>query len=152
MPPIRLDVVSVDVEKLYIPPEEPPFVDHNFSRTPLVMIEQWAKGYLQASGRVGRAVVKIQEASIVEHIEERGRSDSIPYTGRIELRIEFYDSEGREEGSLTAAVIRTHYIPLEMSVPDRQRAWRSMIEQMFGSLEPLVLQHMYQNVPNKMFK
>lgn len=152
LPPLRLDVVSVDVEKEYIPPEEPPFVDHRFDTPPVDMIEAWARRYLLAAGRVGRAVVKIQEASVVEHIEERGRGQSIPYTGRIVLKIEFYGSQGEDQGFTQVTVVRTHYIPLALSEPDRQRAWKAMIEQMFATLEPLVQQNIYQHAPNKLMR
>ena len=152
LPPLRLDVVSVDVEKEYTAPEEPPFVDHRFNQTPVDRVEKWARGYLLATGRVGRVVVKIQEASIVEHIEEKSRTKSIPYTGRIEMVIQFYGSQGEDQGFTRATTTRTHHIPINLSEPDRQRAWKVMIEEMLGALEPLVQQNIYKHTPAKLLK
>ena len=151
-PPLKLDVVSVDVEREYIPPEEPPFVDHRFDTPPLDMIERWAGRYLQAAGRVGRAVLKIQEASVIEHIEERKRSNSIPYTGKFVLRLEFYGPEGEDQGFTRATVTRTHHIPFDLAVPDRQRAWKVMVEEMFGALEPLIQQNIFKHTPDKLVR
>lgn len=149
-PPLNLDVVQVDIEKTYISPTEAPFVDHTLTPSPLEMTERWAQRYLVATGRVGRAVVRILEASIVEHIEERGKKPSIPYTGRLEVRIDFYGPDGNDQGFTTASVTRTHYIPFELSVPDRQKALKTMVEEMFGSLEPLVQENIYKHTPTKL--
>lgn len=150
-PPLNLDVVRVDVEREYIPPTEAPFVDQTVTPSPLDLMEKWARRYLVATGRVGRAVVKIQEASIVEHLEERGKP-SIPYTGRLEVRIEFYGSEGEDQGFTRASVVRTHYIPFQLSVPERQKALKSLVEAMLGDLEPLVQENIYKHTPTKLFR
>lgn len=152
LPPLRLDVVSVDVEKDYIPPEEPPFVDHRFNIPPVDRVETWAKRYLQAVGRVGRAVVHIEEASVVEHFEERERTKFIPYTGKIALQIEFIDQDGKSQGFTRVAVTRTHHLPLNMAEPNRQRAWKAMVDDMFANLEPLVQRNIYKHTPQKLIR
>lgn len=151
-PPLKLDVVSVDVEKEYIPPEEPPFVDHRFNTPPIDVVEKWAHRYLLPGGPVGRAVVKIQEASVVEHIEEKNKNKSIPYTGSIILKVEFYGSQGEDQGFTRVTVTRTHYIPINFSEPDRQRAWKAMLEDMLGTLEPMIQKSIYQHTPNKLMR
>ena len=66
LPPLQLDVATIDVQQAYEMPYKAPNVEHLFPVPPSRALENWARDRLKAVGTAGRATFVIRVASVTE--------------------------------------------------------------------------------------
>jgi hypothetical protein len=64
--PFNVQGQSVVVDNAYVPPASLPSVENAYSATPADIARAWARDRLRTKGGVGRVVVRILDASVVE--------------------------------------------------------------------------------------
>ena len=110
-PPLRINVVSIQVNDEYRPNFDPP---HFEQRLPIPLphvADNWARDRLQPAGTSGRAVAVITDASVVEIMlpKETGLSATFTnqldtqYEARVGIRVEL-----RDDGGLTVRMAAGH--------------------------------------------
>ena len=65
-PPFNVQGTNVLIENAYAPPPAIPSVENAYRTTPADIARAWARDKLRAKGGVGRVVVRILDASVVE--------------------------------------------------------------------------------------
>jgi len=65
-PPFNVKGTNVIIENAYVPPGSLPSVENAYRTTPADIARAWARDKLRPKGDVGRVVVRIVEASVVE--------------------------------------------------------------------------------------
>jgi hypothetical protein len=100
LPPIRLNVASIQVQQAYVPSGVAPDVSPLDPAQPVDALRQMAEDRLRAFGPAGHAVFVIQDASMVQ------RGDTI--TGSFAVRLDVYTSSDVRVGYAEARVARSH--------------------------------------------
>ena len=95
LPPLRLDVASIDIVRAYTPTSMAPNIEQSFPVQPMTAMERWVRDRLQAVGTSGVATVTITDASAVE--QRLARTQGIRgafttdqaerYTARVEMTV-----------------------------------------------------------------
>lgn len=100
LPPIRLNVATVEVRQDYVPSGVAPDVSPLDPVQPVDALRQMAADRLKPFGPAGRAVFVIQNASLIEG------GDAI--TGTFAVRLDIYTSANNRVGYAEARVARVH--------------------------------------------
>lgn len=100
LPPIRLNVATIDVETQFIPAGVAPDVSMKDPVQPVDALRTMANDRLQAFGTANRAVFAIQDASLTQ------ANDVI--RGVMSVSVSIMDNGGAQLGYATARVERTH--------------------------------------------
>src|SRR5277367_5755431 len=90
LPPIRLNVASITVQQAYVPSGAAPDVSPLDPVQPVDALRQMAQDRLKPFGPAGRAVLVIQNASIVR--------DGDMITGTMAVRLDVYTSANSRAG------------------------------------------------------
>ena len=148
--PVQLDVVSVDVNNLYVNQTREPNVETQVDPTPDLQIISWVQNYMRAAGESGRAIVTIEEASLVKDIARNSSADrpNSMYIMTIELKIEVLDRRGGSRGYTRVRGQRSHELPDNFTNTEKQEAWRIMLEELFGGLEISIRNNISNNIPS----
>ena len=100
LPPIRLDVATIEIQQRFVPSGVRPDVTQLAPVSPSQALQAMAEDRLQAFGVSGRAVFSIMDASLVRH------GDVID--GVMAVRLELYGMDGQRVGFAEARVTRQH--------------------------------------------
>ena len=100
LPPIRLNVAQVDVQLDFVPMGSAPDMTPQDPVQPVDALRQMAEDRLKPFGPAGRAVLVIQNASLIK------REDTI--TGTLAVRLDIYTSANKRTGYAEARVSRQH--------------------------------------------
>ena len=100
LPPIRLNVATVEVQQNFIPSGVAPDVSPLDPVQPVAVLRQMAEDRLQPFGPAGRAVLVIQTASMIRE------GDTI--TGTMAVRLDMYTSANNRVGYAEARVSTSH--------------------------------------------
>jgi hypothetical protein len=100
LPPIRLNVASIEVQQDYVPSGVAPDVSPLDPAPPVAALRQMAADRLKPFGPAGRAVFVIQNASLIQE------DDTI--TGTFAVRLDIYTSANSRVGYAEARVSHSH--------------------------------------------
>ena len=100
LPPIRLNVATIDVQQDFVPSGVAPDVSPLDPAQPVDALRQMAADRLKPFGPAGRAVLVIQNASLVR--------DGDIITGTFAVRLDIYTSANNRVGYAEARVSRAH--------------------------------------------
>lgn len=100
LPPIRLNVASVDIEQRFVPSGIAPDVSQRAPVRPVEALRAMAEDRLQAFGTAGRAVFSILDASLTR------RRDVID--GSMAVRLDVFGPDNVRAGFAEARITRQH--------------------------------------------
>ncbi|HET6609147.1 MAG TPA: hypothetical protein VFG62_20910 [Rhodopila sp.] len=100
LPPIQLNVASIDVQQRFIPAGVPPDVSSSDPVQPVEALKAMAHDRLQALGTTNKAVFAITDATLSRV------NDSI--RGSMSVSLTIYNPDNAQAGYATASVERTH--------------------------------------------
>ena len=100
LPPIRLNVASIEIRQDYVPSGVAPDISPLDPAQPVDALRQMAADRLKAFGPVGRAVFVIQNASMIQ--------DGDTITGTFAVRLDIYASANDRVGYAEARVAHSH--------------------------------------------
>lgn len=134
LPPIALDVASIEVRAEFQPQFRPPDVEHLFPVSPERAVETWARDRLRAVGQQGTARFTVLDASVVE--TELPRTGGVRgefttqaterYDASLAGRLEILDARGFPVRTANVKVARTQSV-LEGTTPNqRDQIWYDM--------------------------
>ena len=103
LPPIQLNVATIDIQQRFVPSGLPPDVSANDPAPPTEALRNMASDRLQALGTSGKAVFAILNASLVR------LEDTLQ--GNMVVSLAIYDEDGTPRASAEAHVERTHAGP-----------------------------------------
>lgn len=104
LPPIQLNVASIDIEQRFIPAHVPPDVSAQAPIQPVDALRAMASDRLQAFGTSNKAVFAILNAALTE-VDETVR-------GAFSVSVSIVDSDGQQRGFAEAHVERTRTGPM----------------------------------------
>lgn len=127
LPPLKLNVATIEVVAKYRPPMKAPNVDHMAPWPPIKALRQWAADRLRAVGRTGTARFVIDDASVVEtELEKKTglkatftKQQAQRYDFRVEASIDVAD--GPRRGRAVAQATRFTTVREDASLNERDR-------------------------------
>jgi polyhydroxyalkanoate synthesis regulator phasin len=131
--PYKLDVATIEVEKQPVAPDAGNVV-HELPVTLDAVAEKWARQRLTAAGANGRAVVKIEKASVVEeNLKKTGGLRGVfttdqtqRYTADLAMSLSLSNDHGQGTVQASARKIRT--IAEDATLAQREKLWFEMVE------------------------
>lgn len=142
LPPIRLDVASVEIVDDYESPLRPPNVEHEFPVTPAAAARRWAKERLKAVGQSGVARAIVRDASVVEvDLKQKGgltglftTEQSQRYDARLVMEIEIRSERGFKDAFVSAEAKRSRTVPENLTLNEREKVYFKITEAVMGDL------------------
>lgn len=143
LPPLRLDVSSIEIVDAYSPPLREPNVEHRSPAQPATAATRWAQDRLVAAGNRGkRAVYTVKDASIIETKLEptkglKGvftKDQSERYDAKLAVELTIFDATGSQRGRATATATHSRTVPENVTLNERERIWFQMVEGMMADL------------------
>ncbi|HUZ71392.1 MAG TPA: hypothetical protein VMU87_00275 [Stellaceae bacterium] len=139
-PPIRLDVVRIDVRNDYQPPFRAPNVDHLFPVPPMRAADDWARDRLKATQPIGTGglellgVFTLKNASVTETDLPQQTGITSMFTTQpgkrydltLQATVQITDAQGIPLRSASVTVKRSQTQPDGITPNDRDRAWYAM--------------------------
>jgi hypothetical protein len=134
-PAIRLDVAALDVREEYQPPFRAPNVDHLFPVPPMRAAENWARDRLKPTGRSGRAVFILRNASVIETELPKKREGltgafttepAQRYDLTLQATVQIVDAQGVAVRIANVQTTRSQSVLEGITPNDRDRAWYDM--------------------------
>ena len=157
LPPLRLDVASVEVVRAYTPTSMAPNIEQSFPTPPMQAMERWVRDRLQAVGTSGVATVTITDASATE--SRLPRTDGIRgafttdqterYTARVEMTVEAsrVDPDGaRRNGTAVAQATRSRTAAEDATMNQRETIWFEMTEAMMREFDAAMATEVQKNL------
>ena len=143
LPPLAFDAAELQVRLLYVPPGQPPFVDHLFSLTPLQAATLWARDRLVAAGRTRRLVFEVNEASVVQSlVEGEGGSGLLSmteqilrYDARMVINVHLYEDSGFQSATAKVTGERAVTVPEAAGEVARDKAWNQLLTDLMGDMD-----------------
>ena len=141
--PLRLNVGRIEVVKQYQSSSQSPHVENDLPMPPVAMIHQWTQDRLVPSGKMGYAVVTIEEASVVE-IPLKGTSgakawftvdQSERYDAKVSVKIEIFDDAGISKGFAYARAQSSRSVAENLTLAQRRKVWTHMMEKLITHLD-----------------
>ncbi len=142
LPPIKLDVVRIDVVRQYVSPGVKPNVEQLFPVLPATVAARWAHDRLRAVGGDGVARVVIKQASVVEvPLKRTGgiagmftTDQAWRYDAVLDVAVEVVGRTDGRRGSVEARAMRSRTAPEDISLNDRERLWFKLTEDLIGDV------------------
>ncbi len=139
-PPIRLDVVRIDVRNEYQPPFRAPNVDQLFPVPPMRAADDWARDRLKATQPIGTGglellgVFTLKNASVIETDLPKATGMTSLFTTQpakrydltLQATMQITDARGIPLRTASVTVKRTQSQPEGITPDDRDRAWYTM--------------------------
>ena len=135
-PSLNLDVAEIKLAKRYVPPLEPPHVEHVMPVTPGGGVERWVLDVPRAVGRSGVAEVIIKEASVREiDLKTTGglrglltNDQAQRYDARLVVDLRIDDPAGGRRGEVRVVVTRSQSAAEDISPNQREALWFRLAE------------------------
>lgn len=142
LPPIRLDVGSIDVVQAYNPPMRAPNVEHQLPVSPATAAERWARDRLQAGGSRGVARFTVLDASVTERPLETKKGitgffttePAERYEATLDVGLDILGPAGERLAQIEARANRVAAIAEDASLNQRQRAQFELVESLMHDL------------------
>jgi hypothetical protein len=122
LPPLQLNVSSIEVQQRFIPAGVPPDVSASDPVQPVDALKAMANDRLQALGTTNKAVFAITDATL-------SRVNDV-ITGSMAVSLTIYDANNEQGGYATAAVERSH----TGQVPDLGQTLYDMTKRMMDDM------------------
>ena len=140
LPPIKLDVASVEIETAYQPSSEPPHVELLFPVRPDEAAANWGRDRLVAAGQSGRLRYIVREASATEQALETKTGvtgafttdQSERYKAILGLEMEILDDQGQIIGTVRVNSSRSITMPEDSSIRDREKVWYTLTQKLMN--------------------
>ncbi|MBV9248800.1 MAG: hypothetical protein JO227_06080 [Acetobacteraceae bacterium] len=127
LPPIRLNVATIDIEQEFVPSARPPDVSMLDPAPPVEVLRMMAQDRLRAFGTSGRAAFAINNASLIQE------GDVI--SGDMDVVLSVYTSADTRAGYAEARVQRQHTGPVDNLPATLYDMTRVMMDAMNVELE-----------------
>jgi hypothetical protein len=141
--PIALNVASVTVEKP-APSAVKGSVEHELPVTLVAVAERWARQRIKPVGQQGTAVVKIEQAQMVEErLKKKGgikgaftTDQTERYRATLQMSVSVVDQTGQAQAR--ASGNRTRTVAEDASLADREKIWFQMVESLSRSVDKVL--------------
>ncbi len=141
--PIALNVATITVEKP-APSTVQGNVEHELPVTLASVAERWAQQRLKPVGQQGTAVVKIEEAQMIEErlkkksgIKGAFTTDQTErYRATLRMSVSIADQTGQAEAR--ASGNRTRTVAEDASLADREKVWFQMVESLSRNVDKVL--------------
>ncbi len=141
--PIALNVATVKVEKP-APSTAQGSVEHELPVTLASVAERWAQQRLKPVGQQGTAVVKIEEAQMIEErLKKKGgikgaftTDQTERYRATLRMSVSIADQTGQAEAR--ASGNRTRTVAEDASLADREKVWFQMVESLSRNVDKVL--------------
>lgn len=154
LPPIRLDVVRVEITEAAPAAADATRVERDFPTPPGVAAAHWARDRLQAAGSEGVARFTVLEASVtavplpraagIAGVVTNDQADR--YDAVVAVRLEVSNRNGMRTGLVTAEARESTTAAEDMTLNDRERLWfemtRRLMERLNAELEKQIGAHL----------
>jgi hypothetical protein len=143
LPPIALDVATIEVVRLFEPNLKSPHVEHEMPVAPLKAVERWVEDRLRAAGTGGHAKVTIRDASVVEaRLKSAGGIKSAftaeqaeRYDAKISVEIEAVGDRGLRAANAIATSTRSRTISEDATLRERESLWFELTEKLMQDFD-----------------
>ena len=122
LPPIQLNVASIEIEQRFVPAGEPPDVSGQDPTPPMEVLKTMASDRLQAFGTANKAVFAVQDASLTR--------DDDAVIGSMAVSLTILDNNGTQVGIAEARVQSHHSGELDHIRPVLYDMTKSMMNDM----------------------
>lgn len=141
--PIALNVAAVKVEKP-APSTVQGSVEHELPVTLSAVAERWAQQRLKPVGQQGTAVVRIEEAQMIEErLKKKGgikgaftTDQTERYRATLRMSVSIADQTGQAEAR--ASGNRTRTVAEDASLADREKVWFQMVESLSRNVDKVL--------------
>lgn len=132
--PLRLDAATLEVREEYQPPFRAPNVDHQFPVPPMRAAENWAHDRLKPTGRAGRIVFTVRNASAIETElpTKTGISGAFTtepaqrYDLNLQATVQLVDPQGLPIRAANVQAMRSQGVLEGITPNERERIWYDM--------------------------
>lgn len=153
--PIRLDVARIEVVNEYVPPLNPPNVEHLFPVSIAAAVERWGRDRLQAVGADGVVRIIIRDASVREiDLRRTGgvrgaftTDQAQRYDGRVEVLVEVSSPRGQRSGSTSAMAQRSQTVPENITLNERDRVYFNLADILLKDIDRELERNISQYLP-----
>lgn len=143
VPPIRLDVASVDYVEEYVPPQKDPNVDHVFPVTLSSSVRNWTNDRIVAAGSAGVVRVVLVDASVIEVMLEKSTGltgtfttdQAERYEASVKVRLEIYDGAGKQVGKANIDARRSVTAAEGISLKERDDVWYGLTKTLMADID-----------------
>jgi hypothetical protein len=152
--PINIDVASVEVENKPEPPSGTAAIVQELPVTPATVAERWARQRLHPVGQRGKAIVRIEKASVVE--EKLKKTEGIRgafvtdqterYIGELQMSVTVVDDRGQATARAEARRVRS--VPEDASLADREKLWFELVEHLAREVDSVLEQQVRTHLSN----
>ena len=138
LPPIKLNVATVEVVVRYRPPMKAPNVEHLFPTPPLKALRTWAADRVKAVGRSGKAEFVIDVASVVEQPLQKKSGFTATFTKQQEARYDLLIeasvevADGLKHDRAVARASRFFTTREDVTLTQRDRIWFDETEKLMA--------------------
>jgi hypothetical protein len=154
-PPLKLNVMRVDVASEYQAPLKAPNVEHLFSTSPEAAMKIWASDRLQAVGRGNTAQVLVREASVVEASlkTDKGftgmfkKEQSERYDAVLDVHVIIRDERGMPLAQATGRVTRSRTVGEDVTLNQREQIWFEIVESLAKDLDAILERNIRDYMP-----
>lgn len=123
LPPIKLDVVRLEVIKAYVPSDQPPHVETLAPRTLIDSADRWARDRIRPVGSSGWVSFIITDASLLEVplLVKKGINYAFTnqvakrYDAHVAVRLEIHNERGYMDGQVSAEASASREVSQEAS-------------------------------------
>lgn len=141
--PILLNVASVSVEKASPAPAKGS-VEYELPATLNSVAERWARERLKPVGTQGTAIVKIENAHIVEERLKKTSGfkgafttdQTERYRATLAVSVSITDPSGQAQARASGTRVRT--VPEDATLADREKIWFQMVESLSRNVDQVL--------------
>jgi hypothetical protein len=154
-PRLRLDVSTIEVERVFRPTLKEPQVEHLFPVPPEVAAENWARDRLEATnpGSPKRARVRILDANVKETALKKTEGlraafttdQSERYDASVEMSVDILGERGFPERSVSAKAQRSTTVKEGITPNEREQIWYELTRQLMDDLDRQLEREMRAN-------
>jgi len=142
LPPIRLNVASIDVVQQYKAQTARPHVEARFPLQPAAVAAQWAHDRLQAAGGPNILRATVLDGTVIEVPLKRTqglrgvltKDQSERYDAVLEMKLQVLAPDGRELASVSSRATRSRSVPEDITLGGREQVWFAMTEAMMNDI------------------
>ncbi len=152
-PAIRLEVGAIEIRDEYQAPFKSPNVDHLFPVPPAKAAENWAHDRLKATGKTGRAVFILKNASVTETelAKSQGLTGALTtepaqrYDLALQATVEIVDDRGLPIRTANVSTTRSQSVLEDISPNEREQAWYDMTKAAMADFGPQLASEIRNN-------
>lgn len=143
VPPLRLDVASLEIVDGFKPGFAAPNVEHLMPISPAAAARRWARDRLVPVGNAGRVIFTITDGAVIETPLERTKGvrgvvtkdRSERYDAVLKVRIDVESGDARRRGEVSADAMRSRTVLEGLSLNEREQVWFQMTEELVTDID-----------------